>query len=551
MSDAAFAPAPNVSVVIATYRRGQSVARLLQLLALQTIDPSSYEVIVVDDGSDPPVAPLLEGMALPYRLVVMRQANGGPAVARHAGVVRARGPVIVMVDDDMRVGPQFLAHHLAMHPAGSRRLVLGLVRPPGGSGLRLFERMQLGRLDQLAQRARAGIAPRGMDVYTGNLSLRRDDYIGVGGFDQSLRLSEDAELGYRLERAGVEIALCEGALSEHESDHASLAAWFRRSEEYGAAEARIAAKHGMARDVNPWRYLFLVHPISRPWLFASAMAPSACRALAWVAMALSMTLGALRLERGARAGATFTYGLLYFAGVRRYGGSRREALRTLARYLHGSDGPELGAFARTAKMVVDVRADHAALRRADEKYGPSRRRSSLAGDLVNRVGFQMLAWYRLMRLLRDVRLLLVAKVVSRMIRHAYGADLHWDAELAPGVIVVHGNGLVVSHAARVGAGCILFQHVTLGESVDAETRQVGAPLLEGDVHVGPGATLLGPITIGRGTKIAAGSVVMRSVPGGSVVEMAPPSVRSRTDLTQTAAEGPLAPPPRRSHGARA
>ena len=79
---------------------------------------------------------------------------------------------------------------------------------------------------------------------------------------------------------------------------------------------------------------------------------------------------------------------------------------------------------------------------------------------------------------------------------------HWEAW--------DGNGIVLSHAARVDSGCILFHNVTLGEGIDPETREVGAPHLEEDVHVGPGATLLGPITVGAGTKIQAGAVLTQT-----------------------------------------
>jgi serine acetyltransferase/GT2 family glycosyltransferase len=528
---------PEISVVIATYNRTASVARLLALLAEQTCPVGCFEVIVVDDGSAPPAAPVLEALALPFPLVVVSQANGGPAVARHAGIVRARGEILVILDDDMRVAPEFLAAHRAGHPPDTRRVVLGAVRAPRGRTLRLFERLQLARMDHLARAAKRGTPPRGMDLYTGNVSLRRADYFAVGGFDLSLRLSEDAELGLRLEQAGVAFVTSEDALAVHDSDHASLAGWFRRSVAYGASEGRIATQHGMAQEVNPWRYLRLVNPVSRPLLLASALAPSALRPLAWTAMSTAMALGALGLERAACAGAMFVYGLLYMAGVGQQAGSRRRALHELAEYLRGCDGPELGWAMRLGKLAADVRADHAALLRADDKYQSSQaspRRHGLLGNLFRRVGFQMLAAYRVMRMLRDVGLRFLAMVASRLIRHVYGADLHWDAELAPGVIIVHGNGLVISHAARVGPGCILFQHVTLGESVDPETRRQGAPTLEGDVHVGPGATLLGPITVGRGTKVAAGTALMHSVPPGSLVESPAPVVRSRAAVRRSA-----------------
>ncbi len=190
-------------------------------------------------------------------------------------------------------------------------------------------------------------------------------------------------------------------------------------------------------------------------------------------------------------------------------------------------------------FVHAVRADHAALRRGDERYGAggAPKAGWLPVDAVRRIGFQMLIAYRVMRLLRSLRLTPLAMIQSRLIRHLYGAEIHWDADLAPGVAIVHGSSLVLSREARVGSGCILFQSVTLGVSIDPVTRLVGGPTLGEDVHVGPGAALLGPITIGRGTKIMANAVVMVSVPEFSVVEVAAPTIRTRGQTTASAADG--------------
>jgi serine acetyltransferase len=132
-----------------------------------------------------------------------------------------------------------------------------------------------------------------------------------------------------------------------------------------------------------------------------------------------------------------------------------------------------------------------------------------------------------MRFFRAAGLGLGARFMSRAIRHAYGSDIHWEADFEPGVTVVHGFGLAISYAARVRHGCILFQNVTLGYGPDPETKQGGAPLLEKSVHVGIGATLYGPITVGEGTKIMAGCVLSRSVPPRSIVEAPLPQVGTR------------------------
>jgi len=186
-------------------------------------------------------------------------------------------------------------------------------------------------------------------------------------------------------------------------------------------------------------------------------------------------------------------------------------------------GNSLRAFIRS------VRADYGSVQRYRGKYhGEQVPLSRLPLDAVRKVGFQMLLATRVMRLVRDAGIPLAPQVVSRLIRHLYGAEIHWDTELADGISMVHGNGVVLSHAATVGPGCILFHNVTLGEGLDPETREAGAPTLERDVHVGPGATLIGPIRVGEGTKIMAGAVLTHSVPPNSIVKPADSEVFSRS-----------------------
>jgi serine O-acetyltransferase len=152
---------------------------------------------------------------------------------------------------------------------------------------------------------------------------------------------------------------------------------------------------------------------------------------------------------------------------------------------------------------------------------------------VKKIGFQMMIATRVMRLCRDSGVPGAAQVASRLIRHLYAAEIHWNTEIEPGVSIVHGTGLVLSHRSKVGQGCILFHNVTLGEGVDPDTRESGAPTLEQDVHIGPGATLIGPITIGAGSKIMAGSVVTKSVPPHSIVKPAESVVAARERVVKS------------------
>lgn len=165
-----------------------------------------------------------------------------------------------------------------------------------------------------------------------------------------------------------------------------------------------------------------------------------------------------------------------------------------------------------------LKADYDQTCRYGDKYHSERSQPrNLPADIVQKIGLQMLAAVRLMQAMQAAKLPILPQVVSRLIRHVYGAEIHWRAKIEPGVAIVHGCGLVISHAASVGSGTILFQNVTLGESMDPDTRQIGAPTIGRDVHIGPGATIIGPVTVGDRTKIMAGAVLTHSVPPDSLV----------------------------------
>src|SRR5262249_26518567 len=133
--------APRLSVVLATFNRPRNAERLLQQLATQTLPPDEYEVVIVDDGSPQPVSGWFPKLAMPCRVTPLRQANAGGAAARHAGVLEARGEILVVTDDDMQVPAEFLAAHLARHVPGSRRAVVGRIRSSSMlSEMPLFER---------------------------------------------------------------------------------------------------------------------------------------------------------------------------------------------------------------------------------------------------------------------------------------------------------------------------------------------------------------------------------------------------------------------------
>ena len=142
--------------------------------------------------------------------------------------------------------------------------------------------------------------------------------------------------------------------------------------------------------------------------------------------------------------------------------------------------------------------------------------------------------------------LVFARYVSHVGRFLTGIEIHPAARLGPGLFIDHGMGVVIGETAEVGENVTILHGVTLGgTSLKREKRH---PTLADNVVVGAGAKILGAFTIGAGSRIGAGSVVVREVPENSVVVGVPGRVTFRDgqrvagqiDLNQVDLPDPLA-----------
>jgi serine O-acetyltransferase len=102
------------------------------------------------------------------------------------------------------------------------------------------------------------------------------------------------------------------------------------------------------------------------------------------------------------------------------------------------------------------------------------------------------------------------------------------AAIGPGLYLPHTGYIVVSTRARIGRNCTVAHGVTIGHARGGVSGKEGAPVLGDRVYVGPGAVIIGPITIGDDALIGAGAVVVKSVPPRAVVAGNPARVLSHT-----------------------
>lgn len=137
-------------------------------------------------------------------------------------------------------------------------------------------------------------------------------------------------------------------------------------------------------------------------------------------------------------------------------------------------------------------------------------------------GVHALAWHRLAHRLWRWGWVVPARLVSHLGRFLTGIEIHPAARIGPGVFIDHGMGVVIGETAELGENVTLYQGVTLGgTSLKREKRH---PTLGKNVVVGAGAAILGAITVGEGSRVGGGSVVVKDVPPNSVVVGVPGKV---------------------------
>ena len=209
------------SVVIPSYNRAALVDRLLDALTRQSVPADQFEVIIVLDGSTDGSAALLARWEASGRLPHLRwlrQEQQGQAAARTAGSQLASTPVLLFLDDDIIPARGLVEAHLRRHASGEALAVFGAARVlRDGSGGLYQTILWAWWEDAYYTRALPGRQPGYRDFCAGNVSLRREDFFRVGGFDPEFRKygGEDYDLGYRLLKAGVRFVTEPAAEAKH------------------------------------------------------------------------------------------------------------------------------------------------------------------------------------------------------------------------------------------------------------------------------------------------------------------------------------------------
>jgi serine O-acetyltransferase len=134
-------------------------------------------------------------------------------------------------------------------------------------------------------------------------------------------------------------------------------------------------------------------------------------------------------------------------------------------------------------------------------------------------GVQAIYIYRLAHMLHKINLPLIPRAMSYFGRFLTGAEIHPAARIGKNFFIDHATGVVIGETTEIGDNVMLYHGVTLGghgwwkDTKDAKRH----PTIEDNVIIGVGATILGPVTVKKNSKVGALAVIVDDIPEDSTV----------------------------------
>ncbi len=234
---------PGVSIIVPARGRAAATRRCVQSLLALDYPADRREIIVVDDASEPPLAPALRD--LPIQLL-RQDRNLGQSAARNLAAAAAKGAVLAFIDNDCVAEPDWLRTLLPYLNEPAVAMVGGRVAAPPARGVvAAFEAVR-SPLDMGA--VATEVTPSAAVSYlpTCNLLVRREALLAHGGFDATLRVGEDVDFMWRALRSGNRAWYVPAGRVVHEH-RVRWSDWLRRRADYGSSEADLQRRHPEGR----------------------------------------------------------------------------------------------------------------------------------------------------------------------------------------------------------------------------------------------------------------------------------------------------------------
>lgn len=218
----------KVSIVIPTHNRLEKLRETVEKLRLQDFPKEDYEIIVVDDGSNPPVVFEKEFTISPT-VKTVRLEGEERSVARNTGAKNAQGELIIFIDDDIFTNPDFIEKHWQAHQEFSDLLAIGEILLPEDSQDTPFGRFRQ-RLEKDGIPRKRGLVAEKNFCAAGNASIKQDLFLKLNGFDTTLTSAEDQDFALRHTSKGGQIAFLPEASVIHQDKALDIQGYCQRNE---------------------------------------------------------------------------------------------------------------------------------------------------------------------------------------------------------------------------------------------------------------------------------------------------------------------------------
>ena len=130
-------------------------------------------------------------------------------------------------------------------------------------------------------------------------------------------------------------------------------------------------------------------------------------------------------------------------------------------------------------------------------------------------GLHATFFYKISNFFWKLNLKLIARMISHISRFLTGIEIHPAVKIGKNIFIDHGMGIVIGETTIIGDNVSIYQGVTLGGTKWEKKKR--HPTINDNVIIGAGAKVLGPISVGKNSKIGANSVVTRNVPSNTTV----------------------------------
>lgn len=232
----------QATVLFPVFNVVANLRHTLESLAQQSIPGKTFEVLMVDNGSQDAVLDMLQSREWPFsvRYYFQSRAHRQSGKCRNIGIANAHADLVVMLDADCLCGNRFLEHHLRLHQRELKCYVIGDIRAldehrcldrtvpitlevlrrawlPGQATWK--GRLRVQTCFWLRHWSCAGRAKMNYWLSGGNSSVKGVHLLEAGGYDETFDKywgDEDAELGYRLEKRGIAPRFSYEALVYHQ-----------------------------------------------------------------------------------------------------------------------------------------------------------------------------------------------------------------------------------------------------------------------------------------------------------------------------------------------